>query len=129
MLVMIAGIFLMRGPVLGWRMHTIVSGSMYPELRIGEVVVTQQVEASRVSTGSIIAFYSPVDGQLICHRVIDILAAGDLLFRTKGDANAYPDVFLVPAESVVGEVRYSTSILAQISETIRSPFSPFMIAI
>ena len=122
-LAMLAGVFVMHGPVLGWQVHTVVSGSMCPELQVGETVITRQVDPATIEPGDIITFRSPTDDRPICHRVVETKGDGPLYFRTKGDANSIPDLFLVSAERVTGSVRFHTSVLAHITSAVKSPLA------
>jgi len=126
-LLMLVAIFFMRAPHMGWRVHTVVSGSMQPVLEVGEVAVTKQVDPATIREGDIIAFHYPTNGQLICHRVIGVKGSSSLYFHTKGDANERPDAQFIPAENVVGKVRFHTPLLAHISSAVRSPMALVMV--
>ena len=129
---MLGAILLMRAPFLGWQVHTVVSSSMVPELNVGEVVVTRQVEPASVDMGDIIVFSSPMNGEMLCHRVIEVIdvnGEGCLFFRTKGDANQRPDAFLVPAQNVLGRVQFHTPVLAHVSSAMRSPLALIMLCV
>ena len=91
---------------LGWKIGSIVSGSMDPDLKVGELAIAEPLDPSQVRSGDIIAFRSPEDPDtIVTHRVIGIVDSGDSIsFQTKGDANHNPDRFLVPAENVEGRV-------------------------
>lgn len=129
MLLMLMAVVVMRAPFLGWQLHTVVSASMSPVLQVGEVVVTKQVDPTTIEVGDIITFRSPIDGQLVCHRVIGINQNERLYFQTMGDANKRPDLFQVPAENVAGVIRFHSSILAQIGDVVRSPLSLIMLGV
>jgi signal peptidase len=128
-LVMLVAILAMRGSWMGWQVHTIVSSSMDPELKVGEVVVTREVDPYTVATGDIVTFQSPIDGRLVCHRVVDIREDSLRYFQTKGDANQRPDAFLVPAESILGCVQFHTSLIAHATSAIRSPLALVMLCV
>ncbi len=62
------------------------SGSMSPNILVGDIVVAREVPVESVQVGDIITFYQ--DGVTIVHRVIDIQNnAGKITFITRGDAN------------------------------------------
>ena len=121
--ILVMAIFAMLYPCLGWRVHTVISDSMYPTLQVGEMVVTQQVDPDTIHTGDIIAFHYPGCDQLVCHRVIDIERNSFLYFVTKGDANQNPDSRFIPAEGVVGKVQFHTPVLAHIASAVKSPIA------
>jgi signal peptidase len=91
---------------MGWKIGTVVSGSMEPDLGVGQVALAKPLDPAEIEIGDIIAFKSPEDPEsIITHRVIEVVdAEDDLLFQTKGDANTRPDEFLVPAENVEGKI-------------------------
>lgn len=47
-----------------------------------------------------------------CRRLVGIRGNSAVYLQTKGDANDWPDRHLVPAESVVGRVKFHTAVLA-----------------
>lgn len=89
--------------------YVVVSSSMSPTIKAGDVVVVDEVAPSSVAEGDIITFdRTPGDGERTMHRVVDIVTQdGRQYFRTKGDANEEADPQLVPADALVGTVRFS----------------------
>ena len=88
----------------GWRPYVIVSGSMAPQIRPGDVVCVDPAALARLVRGQVVVVHDPVrPGRLLAHRVVEIRADGSLL--TKGDANPVPDSTAVPAGAAVGVVR------------------------
>jgi signal peptidase I len=88
---------------LGWQPHAIVSGSMEPTIRTGDVVLTRPADHP-VDPGRVITFADPArPGVLITHRVIAVDEAGH--YRTQGDANADEDSTPVPPDLVRGSGR------------------------
>ncbi len=104
-LVLILGSFAVYvAPNFGWRVDGLRSGSMAPQLNVGDMVVTRPAAPESVKLNDIIVFRSPDKRQnLISHRVVGIETTPSLAFKTKGDANASPDPFAVPAGNLVGE--------------------------
>lgn len=97
-------VFVFLSPRLGWRIDTVLSGSMEPHLKVGGVIVTQPVDTAKINVGEIITFRSPLNGKLTSHRVVDIVDGESRGFRTKGDANEDADPFTITAEQLVGRV-------------------------
>lgn len=67
-------------------------------LSIGDIIVVQGINVKDLNTNypnsDIIIFHSPVDGQLIVHRIISSETVnGVTYFQTKGDGNGYPDTW------------------------------------
>lgn len=85
----------------------IVSGSMSPEIAIGDVVIVKKEPAASVDVGDVIMFRE--DNIRIAHRVVEIGMdeAGREFFWTKGDANKSRDTDPVFPEQVIGQVVYT----------------------
>lgn len=88
--------------VFGYANAVVVSGSMEPEIMIGDVVVVKSQSAYDV--GDVITFYDSSMGEYVTHRIIMVSQSG--LYATKGDANNAEDKFSVPQGAVVGKVVY-----------------------
>jgi signal peptidase len=89
----------------GWTPTVVLSGSMAPALRPGDIVITSPLHQSEVTAlplHSVVLAVDPAhhDGRLLLHRVIATRLDGTLL--TKGDANAESDSTRVPASHVRG---------------------------
>ena len=66
------------------------SGSMTPNLMVGDIVVAREVPVENIKVGDVITFQEK--GVTIVHRVIEIQSdAGQIIFITQGDANASAD--------------------------------------
>lgn len=83
--------------VFGYSIHRIVSGSMEPELQIGDVIINKEIkDASEVHIGDIITFQGDkrFENQKVTHRVLVAPydnGRGTLVLVTKGDANETDD--------------------------------------
>ena len=86
--VAVVAMFLLSIP-LGFRSLTVMSGSMDPNLGVGDVVIERQISPTDVRVGDIVTFRDPTDQQtLITHRVRSFkVHDGTVDFVTKGDAN------------------------------------------
>ncbi|WP_067501717.1 signal peptidase I [Actinoplanes sp. TFC3] len=88
----------------GLRSDVVMSGSMAPALRPGDVVVAVPVDARTLRPGQIIVFRDPAAaGRLVVHRFIRYAPSGALI--TKGDANTAEDGTPVPRSAVAGLAR------------------------
>ena len=119
-LLLSAALFTLVAPRFGWRVDNVLSGSMEPKLGIGSVVITRPSPAQDIRIGDIITFQSPINGQLISHRVIAVVGADPQLFRTKGDANQTADPFIVPTSNVVGKVSFHIPCLGYFTRFIKT---------
>jgi signal peptidase len=97
-----SSIFWALAPTLaGLHSHVIMSGSMVPEVRPGDVIVTMSVGADRLHPGMVMSFTDPADpARNIVHRLLRRHPDGTL--ETRGDANAQADSTPVPVASVDG---------------------------
>jgi signal peptidase len=94
--------------VLGWRAALIISGSMAPGIRPGDLVIVVPMDEAKVRSmslkGAVVQVRNPArHGELLVHRVVEKNKAGELI--TKGDANANRDYMPVPPSEVLGMAR------------------------
>lgn len=93
---------------IGWRSTMVVSGSMEPAVRTGDVVVLAPVSAYQARMGALVGAVVQVEnparpGQLLLHRVVARNEDGTLV--TKGDANQSRDHAPVRPDQVLGVAR------------------------
>jgi len=121
-LLMAAAVLTFLAPYFGWRVDTVLSGSMEPGLKVGGVVITRPVEVEDIKVEDIITFYSPLSEKLTSHRVIAVEDSSSFHFRTKGDANEDADPFiLLPAQNVVGKVCFHLPYLGYATQFVKTP--------
>ncbi len=108
-------------PHFGWRVDTVFSGSMEPQLKVGGVAVTRPVEAGDIKVGDIITFHSPLSEKVTSHRVIAVDDDSSSHFQTKGDASEDADPFVVPAQNVVGKVCFHIPYFGYAAQFVRTP--------
>jgi signal peptidase I len=83
---------------IGMQPVTVVSGSMSPAVRTGDVVHVGP-PSGELSPGNVVVFRDH-DDQLVTHRITEVLDDGT--YRTKGDANRSVDSSPLRSEQVVG---------------------------
>jgi len=94
--------------VFGHPVLTMLSGSMTPVIRTGDMIVDNPVTASQaehLQVGQIVSFREAAGSTaVITHRIIAVQhgAGGTVSYVTKGDANNAPDSPARPASDVVG---------------------------
>lgn len=86
--------------VLGWKPMVVVSDSMSPLIRTGDVVMIDP-EFETPDQGSVVAFSSEND--VMIHRIVSTERDGTLI--SQGDANTRPDSSPIAAEDVIGTGR------------------------
>jgi len=96
--------------VAGHKVLAVVSGSMEPAIRTGDMIVVKPVAdpLQEVNEGTVITYWSTDrENLLITHRVKKtVLVDGHPMgYVTQGDANERPDQALIAPEQVVGVYR------------------------
>jgi signal peptidase len=92
--------------LLGWHPTTVVTGSMEPSIRPGDVVSARPVASSELKLGMVLLVDDPDHAnQLRLHRLVGFNPDGRLVLR--GDANPHEDSSPVERQDVrgVGSVR------------------------
>ena len=97
---------------------TVLTGSMVPTFRPGDLVVVRPTPVEQLRVGDVVTFQpQPGVATLITHRIIDIGhdAAGAVsTIQTKGDANNVADPTLVP-DQIMGRVWYSIPLIGHLA--------------
>jgi signal peptidase I len=100
----------------------VASGSMTPVMPVGAVAMTREVDAHAITAGDIISFRRPGSPETTTHRVVAVKAEGaQMIFTTKGDANATPDPTPVVIDGRVHKVDYIVPDAGYVVRYARSP--------
>ena len=98
--------------------YTILTGSMRSGMPPGTLVVVRPVAPEKIMVGDVVS-YQLRSGrpEVVTHRVITegVRPDGELIFRTKGDANRVPDQDWVRAVQVRGRRWYSIRYLGYLN--------------
>ena len=99
---------------LGIKTYVIISGSMQPELKIGDIVVVKKTTQESLKVGDIISFRH---GQsVITHRISRIIVEdGETKYITKGDFNNAEDSESVTYKNIEGKAIRSIPQLGKIA--------------
>lgn len=86
--------------------YTILTQSMYPTIKAGDVVITYKEDNNQYNKGDVITFVSDMNGGItVTHRVQDIVLVNDgYSYRTKGDNNNAEDREVIDGDNVLGKV-------------------------
>ena len=86
--------------------YTILTQSMYPTIKAGDVIVTYKEDNNIYKTGDVITFTSDNNnGMTITHRINEVLVVNDTYsYRTKGDNNNTVDGEIINSDKVIGRV-------------------------
>jgi len=110
--------------LFGYRYYTVISPSMTPAYRVGDVVFVKIESADKINVGDVITFDpSSNSSAYLTHRVIEKLpdyqGTGVTCFHTKGDANDSADSFLVDEDRVIGTVKFKIPKLGYLIRFVR----------
>lgn len=96
--------------ILGLRIFSIQTDSMYPELLPGDLIVDTAVkDPSELRKRDIITYWTVIDGERVLntHRIEEIYDGnGYLIFATKGDNNSAADSLTVHESEIVGKYAF-----------------------
>lgn len=88
----------------------VLSGSMEPNIRVNDVVVTKRKDLSELKEGDVITFLSSDSrfyGVTVTHRIKEVYydsASNKYTYKTKGDNNNAEDLALVEGNRILGKV-------------------------
>lgn len=91
---------------LGYTSLTVLSGSMAPVLRTGDVVVAKKIAPADARPGDVVTFRDPGNtSKLITHRILQMrVLDGHSSFVTRGDANTGVERWVVPNQGTIARV-------------------------
>lgn len=84
----------------------VLTDSMYPDIKSGDLIICKAVDAKDVAIGDVISFYDPAGKgtSVVTHMVIDIINEdGKISFKTKGINNNTEDRLPVPEANLIAE--------------------------
>lgn len=99
-----------------YRMFTVISGSMEPKYKIGDVLISKEVDPATIKVGDTVSYLGTAGDfrdKVITHEVVSIGEDkdGKLLFHTKGLANLVEDP-VISGSQIYGVVIYKSIILS-----------------
>lgn len=119
--------------IFGYSFAVVVSNSMYPEIKIGDLIIVKSCEIEQMAVGQNAVFIGDVGNlhdQCIVHRVEEINpitdSAGNLCgvsLVTKGIANDLPDENQVYASNFIGREIFHSSALGSIFSFLKKPLN------
>jgi signal peptidase len=86
---------------MGYKPFIVLSGSMEPAIKAGDLIITKKIAPEKVAVGDVISFRVEND-IIVSHRVTEINTEGGVSFLTKGDANVGMDAVEVQPETIEG---------------------------
>lgn len=120
-LVVVCAVFLTASRLLGFQVYSVVSGSMEPELKVGDLIYVKSVASIEdIRVGDDITFVLNEELVVATHRVVRIDAEKQHLY-TKGIANELEDDTPVHFKNVIGVVKFNIPLLGYVSDFVQTP--------
>jgi len=119
LMVMLA-VLLMGSRLMGYKVYTVLSGSMEPTYSAGDLIYVKKVDVKNIRVGDPITFVLNEDLVVATHRVVRIDAANSH-FYTKGDANEIEDQEPVHFKNVIGVPQFAVPKMGFVSEYVQNP--------
>ena len=105
--------------IFGFRQYMVMTGSMEPEYKKGDLIVVKSKNKEQINVGDVINYTSENNSDTITHRIIEKHEEdGKTLYTTKGDSNNSNDPDPVNFDQVKGVVVFRVSKLGMIITNI-----------
>lgn len=105
----------------GFRIFSVVTGSMVPKYQVGDILISKEIDAKELKKGDDIVYQGKegsFQGKVITHQIIDIEQGEDKII-TKGIANDIEDP-QISKEQVLGKVIYKIRILSFLGKMVQN---------
>lgn len=107
--------------IFNFRMFTVISGSMEPKYKIGDVLIAKEISPEKIKVGDTISYLGNVNSfkdKVVTHQVVGIEKIdGNYYFHTKGLSNIVEDP-LVSANQLYGKVIYKCTIISLVYKIV-----------
>lgn len=114
----------------GYRIFTILTGSMKGVYDINDVVLVKEVDKSALKVGDDIAYLGEDEsykGKIVTHRIIDIENKNnEIIIHTKGVANILEDP-VITNNKIYGKVERRLGLISLINKTIKNKYGFFFL--
>lgn len=116
----------------GYRIYTVITQSMYPEYKVGDILISKEVIPSEVKVGDNVVYLGEKDDfkdKIVTHKVISINkdeTTGKFNFITKGLNNIIEDPE-IDEDQLYGVVVHKTIFLSFISRIMTNMVGCFVI--
>ena len=104
-LIVILAVLLVGVRLVGFRVFTVLSGSMEPTYHVGSLIYVKDVDYRQLEAGDVITFMLD-ENTVATHRIIQVVPDEDepevLRFATQGDANDAAERTLGQYKNVIG---------------------------
>ena len=114
----------------GMRIFNVATGSMYPEYKIGDIIITKEVPVNDIKVGDNVTYLGEkydFAGLIVTHKVVDKEEKdGEVLFTTKGVASEIEDPKITYSQ-IYGKVIYRTVVLSYLSKLLTNKYAYYII--
>ncbi|MBE5868580.1 MAG: signal peptidase I [Lachnospiraceae bacterium] len=123
-LVVLLAVLLVGARIVGFKVFTVLSGSMEPDYPVGSLIYVREVDPDDLESKDVITFM--LDENIVAtHRIIEVIPdeadSTVVYFRTKGDANNAADGKLVHSKNVIGTPVFTIPWLGYVANFIQNP--------
>lgn len=88
--------------IMGIKPFIVLTGSMEPNIKSGDLVLVKEVDIEQLKEGDIIAFRHMEEDVVLIHRIVGRETEEEIILRTKGDNNQTEDKLNVNCENIEG---------------------------
>lgn len=106
-IILFGSIYILNFGLLKYKTMAIGSNSMYPKIKVGDVVVIEKLKENfELQIGDIVAF--EYNDKIVVHRVTRAYSVNDeICIRTKGDNNTEEDLNETCGDNIIGVVKFT----------------------
>ena len=90
--------------ILGYKFYVILSGSMSPNIEVGDLIIIKNIPMEEIEVNDVITFGNDSNSEVTTHRVKEITNDNGIQFATQGDANNTRDFYPVKGDLLQGKV-------------------------
>lgn len=116
-----------------YRIFTVVTGSMEPKYKIGDILIAKETKPSKIKIGDSISYLAQkgeIRNNVVTHEVVNITKSesGEYLFHSKGLVNLVEDP-VVHESQLYGVVVYKTKLLSFVRRIISTDIGMLLLII
>lgn len=116
--------------LFSYRMFTVLSESMAPTYKIGDVLISKEVDPKEIKVGDDVSYLGKSGtfaDKVVTHRVVEIETDkdGKYVFHTKGVANPTEDP-LVYEDQIYGVIVHEAKLLSYVYKCVSNPNGMFI---
>lgn len=128
--ILVQRIFNNQVSIGSYRMFTVVTGSMDPVYKVGDVVISKEVDPSTIKKDDDVVYLGEKNDfkdKIVTHRVIKIEKKdNEYYFTTKGIANDYSDP-VISSDQIYGKVVYKPVVLSFLSGILNTKLGFYLL--